>query len=537
MSQAQIRIQEMQYQTTSGQTILKHISLALMREKIALVGPNGCGKSTLLKLITGELQPSSGTLQVTGQCAYVPQVTHFAPHCTVANVLGVEKKFLALQRIEQGSTAHEDYAHLDEDWGLRARWQTQLQRFALAHLALETLVSTLSGGELTRLLLCKAFASDADFILLDEPTNHLDSDARTLLYHAIAEWSGGLIVASHDRQLLSTLSLIIEITPQGIERFSGDYKDYETQKAQRLQTRIAQHQAAKQHVTQIKSSIQQSKEKHAQRRAYGEKSRERNDQPKVLLDKMKDRSTASQGSDSTRHQRMLNDATDKLAEAKANIHLEERINVTLPDTFVPQGKEMLRCDKLSFQYEHQSTRLIDHMNLTLSGPSRIALAGPNGSGKSTLIKLCLQQLQPQSGRVTLGTPHVQYIDQNMQILDPQQSILDNYLRLNAKANSQQAYHALAQFLFKNQDAKQKVAHLSGGEKLRAALACTLLSSTPTQLLILDEPTNHLDLPSIQCIEDILNAYQGALIVISHDQHFLTAIHIERVIHAPFTHID
>ncbi len=537
MSQAQLLIHEMSYQTPTGQAIFTNISLALTREKIALVGPNGCGKSTLLKLITGKLLPSNGIIQVACECFYVPQNPTLTPNTTVASVLGDTQKIAALQRIEQGSTALEDYALLDDDWGLRLRLQTQLQRFALESLALETPVNALSGGEVTRLLLCKAFASNATYLLLDEPTNHLDSDARALLYQAIAEWPGGLLIASHDRQLLNTMSLIIDITPHGIERYSGNYNDYETQKARRLQTRLAQHQAAKQHVTQIKHSIQQTKEKHAERQAYGERARERNDQPKVLLDKMKDRSTASQKTDKLRHQRMLNAATDRLEEAKAQLTLEARITVKLPATLVPQGKVILRAEHLSFSYPNACLPRIANINLTLTGPMRVALVGANGSGKSTLIKLFLQQLQPQSGSVTLGTPHIQYIDQAMQILDASHSILDNYLRLNPNSNSQQAHHALAQFLFKNQEAKQLVAHVSGGEKLRAALACTLLATQPPQLLILDEPTNHLDLQSIQCIEDILNAYQGTLLVISHDQTFLTNIHIQRVIYAPFTNID
>ncbi len=162
------------------------------------------------------------------------------------------------------------------------------------------------------------------------------------------------------------------------------------------------------------------------------------------------------------------------------------------------------------------------------------MAGDNGSGKTTLVKLILNQLQTQSGKIYIGTEHVRYLDQNASLLNPNLSVLDNFLQLNSDANENIAYRSLAQFLFRNVAANKLVKDLSGGEKLRALLACVFMSTHPPQLLILDEPTNHLDLNSIKSIESALNHYQGAMIVISHDKAFLNNIGVEKIITAPFT---
>ncbi|MBX3710137.1 MAG: ABC-F family ATP-binding cassette domain-containing protein [Gammaproteobacteria bacterium] len=201
------------------------------------------------------------------------------------------------------------------------------------------------------------------------------------------------------------------------------------------------------------------------------------------------------------------------------------------------GKVILEIEHLIFSYPESNDLFIKNFSLTIKEPERIALCGTNGSGKTTLIKLILNELQPSYGEIFLGTERISYLDQNTMQLNPEVSILDNFLRLNSDTKENEAYQALAQFLFKNTSALKLVKHLSGGEKLRALLACTLKSSNPPQLLILDEPTNHLDLNSMKSIESALKNYQGAMIVISHDQSFLESIGIERIIYAPFKSAD
>lgn len=221
-----------------------------------------------------------------------------------------------------------------------------------------------------------------------------------------------------------------------------------------------------------------------------------------------------------KEERLTNQAETQLQSVREKIETHEEIHVDLPETVVPNGKVILAIEQLSFCYPNASDAIIQDFNLTMQGTERVALVGDNGSGKTTLIKLILGVLQPQAGQIYLGTSHISYLNQNTSLLNYEFSVLENFLMLNPAATEDDAYRCLVQFLFKNIATHKLVKYLSGGEKLRALLACVLMSTQPPQLLILDEPTNHLDLHSIHSIESALKNYQGAMIVISHDQRFL-----------------
>lgn len=190
---------------------------------------------------------------------------------------------------------------------------------------------------------------------------------------------------------------------------------------------------------------------------------------------------------------------------------------------------------MSFTYESTERPIFENFSLRIQGPERIALSGPNGSGKTTLVKLLLGELKPINGKISLGTDRISYLDQHASLLDPHLSVLENFRTFNPSINETTARLYLAQFLFRNIDALKIAKDLSGGEKIRALLACVLMAEHPPQLLILDEPTNHLDLSSIECIESALQKYQGAMIVISHDKDFLKNISVMRTIDFSLLH--
>lgn len=544
MTHSQILIHEMSFNLPTGHAIFNKINLALTKQKIGLVGKNGIGKSTLIKLIAGELHPLSGSIHIAGKVEQVAQNPLISSELTVAGILDYEEKLNALQRIEQGSSDPNDFSILNDDWAVKDHLRKTLTMFGLDMISEDLKLNMLSGGELTRLLLTKAFSSNADFLLLDEPTNHLDTHARKQLYHAMQKWQRGLIIASHDRALLNLMDEMVEISSLGVSSFGGNYDAYKAQKECLTNARQNQFLEAKKSLEKTKHSIQLTKEKHEQRQAQGRVLRKRGDQPKMLLDAMEDSSTASQGSLLTRHNRMLDSAHKKLCAAKEQIEIVDEIHVSLPKTYVPNGKVILELEDLTFSYSEISKSLINGFNLMIQGPKRIAFSGNNGSGKTTLIKLILAsmdsdlsrdaaRLRPSRGKIYLGTDRVSYLDQNANQLNADLSIVENFMKLNCDAKENDAYQALAQFLFKNVAALKLVKHLSGGERLRALLACTLMSNHPPQLLILDEPTNHLDIHSMISIESALKNYQGSMIVISHDQAFLESIGIERIIYAPF----
>lgn len=530
---AQILIHQISFTLPNGTALFDGLSLAFSAHKSGLVGRNGIGKSTLLRLILGALTPSTGTVQVKGTLAYVPQNPVVLPGTCLAGFWGIESRIRALQRISNGSVAAHDFDALEEDWSVETRLSESLRPFGLHHIPWHRPLKDLSGGELTRLHLAKAFSSAHDFLLLDEPTNHLDQAARQQLYEAIRQWPGSMIVVSHDRSLLNLMDEIIELNTLGADRYGGNFEDYQRQKAAEVHARHQVVQDAKKSLKKVKVSIQASREKHSARQAKGQALRRTGSQSKITLNAMQDRSARSLGEMSTRHQRMLEAAEANLQSAKEQTETLDEIRVTLPKTQVPQGKRMIRMEQVNFSYPNASAPLIQNFNLSLKGPRRMALTGCNGSGKTTLVKLMLGVLQPQSGTVHLGTDRIQYLDQSLTQLTPEASVLDNFLRLNPDSTPLSAHRALAAFLFKNTAASKTVQHLSGGEKLRVLLACVLMSATPPQLLILDEPTNHLDLESVRSIESALNAYQGAVVVISHDPVFLKKIGIERELRAPY----
>ena len=532
MTQPQILINNISFYLPTGKVIFDNLTLSFSQYKTGLVGRNGVGKSTLLKLISGELSLTSGSIQVDGTLGIVPQNTALPENITLAAFLECEEKINALHRITAGSVDENDFVILNDEWDIEERVRKWLDIFGLSHIPYHRSVTMLSGGETTRLFLAKVFLSDADFLLLDEPTNHLDATSREQLYQAITEWKGGLVVVSHDRTLLNFMEEIVELTSLGAKSYGGNYDDYAEQKEIEKAAHEQQLNDAKKLMQKTKNTIQGSREKHEQKQSYGIALRRSGSIDKLTANSKKGRSERTQSKLLIKEERLIKQAETQLQSAKEKIEINEEINIELPATKVPNGKIILDIQDLNFSYD-ANKNIIQGFNLNLQGPARLALAGDNGSGKTTLVKLILNQLQPQSGKIYIGTEHVRYLDQNASLLDADLSILDNFLKLNPDATENDAYRSLAQFLFRNVTAHKSVKDLSGGEKLRALLACVLMSNQPPQLLILDEPTNHLDISSIKSIESALNHYQGAMIVISHDKIFLNNIGIEKVITAPF----
>lgn len=532
MTQPQIRLNNINFYLPDGKAIFKDLTLAVSKRKTGLVGRNGIGKSTLLKLIVSELPHASGSIQIEGKLQYIPQNPVLIPGMSVANFLGCEDKINALHRIMKGSLNEKDFILLNDQWDIEERMKKWLEIFHLSHIPYDRSVNALSGGETTKLFLTKIFLSDADFLLLDEPTNHLDASSREQFYQAMIEWQGGLIVVSHDRALLNLMEEIIELTSNSVNIYGGNYDDYITQKEIEKNAQIKTLNDAKKLMHKTKHTIQASREKHEQKQSYGKALRRSGSIDKMAANSKKGRSERTQSKLLIKEERLMHQAEAELQSAKENIEIHEEIKVDLPSTYVPNGKMILDIEDLNFSFD-LDRNIIQNFSFKIQGPERIALAGDNGSGKTTLVKLILELLQAQSGTINKGTQRIRYLDQNASLLNDNQSILENFLKLNTDAKENEAYSKLAHFLFKNTAANKLVKNLSYGEKLRALLACVLMSDRGPQLLILDEPTNHLDIYSIKSIESALKNYQGALIVISHDKKFLANIHIQKIISAPF----
>jgi len=516
------------YRTPDGCGLLDNLTLSFGAERTGLVGRNGVGKTTLLRLILGELALSAGGCVVRGRLGVLRQALAPAPGASVADLMGVGEGLARLARLAVGEGSADDLA--EADWELEARLAAALAAVGLEGVSLDRPAASLSGGQATRARLAGLLAARPDVLLLDEPTNNLDAEGRAAVARALEGWKGGAIVVSHDRELLRRMDRIVELTSLGARVYGGNYDLYATRKAEEEAAAARALDDAEKAADQAAREAQAAREKKARRDAAGRAFRARGSEPKMFLDMQAERAEASGGRGSRLAERQRAAAAAGLAEAEARVERLRRLDLDLPPSGLAAGRTVLDIEDAAFAYPGRAP-LFEGMSLRITGPERVALVGPNGTGKSTLIRLAAGELAPAAGRVTLGVPAA-LLDQQTAMLHEDETLLEAFRRLNPRSDDNAAHAALARFLFRNTAAHKRVGELSGGERLRAALACVLMATRPPQLLILDEPTNHLDLDSIAAMEEALRGYDGALLIASHDADFLHAVGVEREARLP-----
>lgn len=507
--------------------LLADLSLHFGPQRTGLVGRNGVGKTTLLRLVAGELAPQTGQIIVSGELGVLRQIVAVDPRETIADLFGIATALATLTRIEQGQASDADLAAAD--WSLETRFHAALARVSLA-VAPTTLLTTLSGGERTRAALAAMLFREPDFLLLDEPTNHLDRAGRQAVLELLGKWRGGALVVSHDRELLETMDAIVELTSLGATRYGGNWSVYRELKQQAIAARERELADAEKRLSSVAREAQATKERQARRSGAGQREAAQGGTPRILLGNRKDRAEKTTGEQARLAERLSEQARAAADAARQRLEVVPPLTVELPRTHLPSGKLVLEIAAVTAGYE-PARPILRNLTFRIAGPERAAIVGPNGSGKTTLLSLLTGELQPWQGRVRVLTS-LAMLDQRVSLLNPTQSIRENFLRLNPQASENACRAALARFMFRSDAALQHVATLSGGQRLRAGLACVLGGPTPPPLLILDEPTNHLDLDSIAAVEQGLQAYDGALLVVSHDKNFLQALRIDRRVELP-----
>ncbi|MBB5535626.1 ABC-F family ATP-binding cassette domain-containing protein [Rhizobium giardinii] len=509
-----------------GDHILASPDLSFGPERTGLVGRNGVGKTTLLKIISGLLPPYAGSLSIEGNVVLVQQMLDADPHETIADLFGARQAIEVLIRAENGTASLEDLAQAD--WTVNKRILSALARFAL-EAEPDTLLSQLSGGQRTRAALAAAIFEEPDFLLLDEPTNNLDRIGRQVVIDLLARWKGGVIVVSHDRGLLEHMDAIVELTSLGAKRYGGNWSAYQAAKAIELNAAEQSLAHAQKTADEIDRKAQVLAERHDRREASGTRKAAKGDLPRILLGRRKSNAQASRGKGAEVVERQRA-ALDTVASAKARIEVLQPFSVHLPATNLPAGRAVLSLNRVTAGYD-PGHPIIRDLTFSIVGPQRLALAGPNGSGKTTVLKAIAGEIAPFIGEVAVSVPSA-ILDQSVSLLDRSETILANFKRLNPGAKENTCRATLASFRFRADAALQRVDTLSGGQFLRAGLACVLGGPSPPSLLILDEPTNHLDIESIETVEAALRAYDGALLVVSHDETFLDNIGIDANIELP-----
>ncbi|MFD0206269.1 MULTISPECIES: ribosomal protection-like ABC-F family protein [Saccharothrix] len=527
MSETCVVVSGMSFSWPDDTPVFADLSCTVPTGRTGLVAPNGAGKTTLLKLIAGELRPSAGSVTVDGVLGYLPQDLPLTGEPTVAEVLGVAPVLRALAAVESGDVAEKHFTTIGNDWDVEERTRAQLDRLGLGELGLDRSLATLSGGQVVSLGLAAQLLKRPDVLLLDEPTNNLDLAARHKLYEVLDDWSGCLLVVSHDRALLDRVDRVAEIESGEVRYYGGNFTEYE--RAVEAAREVAEKNVrnVEQELKREKREMQQARERAARRASTAARNLGNAGLPRIFAGTMKRNAQESAGKANGTHAARVSAAKAKLDEAERALRDEQKITLELPQTAVPAGRTLFLGERLRAAFGGRELFAGEGVDLAIRGPERIALTGGNGAGKSTLLRIVHGDLEPDSGDVKRADGRIAYLSQRLDLLDSTRTVAENLAAAAPAMPPAQRMNLLARFLFRGSRAHLPVGVLSGGERLRATLACVLFAEPAPQLLLLDEPTNNLDLLSTGQLERALNAYQGAFVVVSHDERFLSEIGVDR----------
>ena len=493
----------------AGEVLFDNISLQVdERDRIALVGKNGAGKSTLLKILVGEEEPTSGEINKKRDLSlsYLAQDSRFESSNTIYDEmlhvfddLRKTEKTLRQMELEMGEKTGadleklmQDYDRLSEEFRqaggftYEADIRAILNGFKFDESMWQMKIEELSGGQNTRLALAKMLLEKPNLLVLDEPTNHLDIETIAWLENYLVNYSGALLIVSHDRYFLDKVATItLDLTKHSLDRYVGNYSSFVEQKEQKLLTEAKNYEKQQKEIAALEDFVNRN-----------------------LV-----RASTTKRAQSRRKQLEKMERLDKPEAGSKSAHMTFHSDKT-------SGNVVLTVEEAAVGYDDQI--LSEPINLDIRKMNAVAIVGPNGIGKSTLIKSIVGQIPFIKGEARFGANvEVGYYDQTQSKLTPHNSVLDELWNDFKLTPEVEIRNRLGAFLFSGDDVKKTVGMLSGGERARLFLA--KLSMENNNFLILDEPTNHLDIDSKEVLENALIDFDGTLLFVSHDRYFINRV--------------
>ena len=570
-----ITLDHISYAHPTQPPLFADLSAVFSAPLTGLIGDNGCGKTTLMRLILGDLTPDSGSLAVPEQMAYLPQDLGLGREQTLAELCGIAETLQALQAVESGEYSPELYEVIGDNWDVEERTLATLATYGFTPATLvdrdnpEAIralftrdMRSFSGGEAVIAALASLMVSDPEFILLDEPTNNLDSSAKAQLFTVLEALPCPALIISHDRDLLERMHVIAELHAdrQGLAHlrlFEGNYSTYR----QALDT---EQQAAQRRVSEAKNEVRSAHREWVQAQEIISKNMSRvwkDDQPDTILALAKDASRQAAAKLRVLRVGKQEQAQEAYQNAQDQVRIQEKIYAELSQQPLPAGRKVLELSRIDSAqvsretFTVQQPTKVDFLHfspaeannesqqgtpaecpehLILSGPEHLHITGANGSGKTTLLNAIAHAGDADYRSPVQPAYRVNYCIKGAYIpqritLDPELTLLQSVQRANPGVSEQHLRDQLARLLFRRESVHHKTGELSGGERFRAAVAQVLLANPVPQLLMLDEPTNNLDISSVDWLVQALEAYTGALIVVSHDEDFCRRIRIDRTL--------
>ena len=492
----------------AGETLIEDADILINEgEKAALVGINGSGKTTFLKIVAGEMSPDSGivTFAKNTSFAYLKQINNIDTDLTIEEelttvikpILDMEERFLKLQ--EEISKANEKeldalYAEYDrlqhalelnDAYMAKSKLTGILKGLGFIEEEFSRKVSTLSGGQKTRVYLAKILLTEPDIILLDEPTNHLDLSSIEWLESYLNNYKKAVLIVSHDRYFLDKIvTKVIDIDNKKVETYNGNYTEFIKKKKELKESAMRAYLNREAQIKRQEEVIEKLKSFNR------EKSVKRAESRQKALDRI--------------------ERIDKPTEERSDMDL-------FFSQSIESGKDVLHIEGLSKSFDHR--KLFENVNIDVKRGEHIAILGDNGTGKTTLLKILNNLTEPDSGYIRFGTNvSIAYYDQEHQVLDRNKTIFDEIHDEHPDMNNTEVRNVLASFLFTGDEVFKPISSLSGGERGRVSLAKIMLSTA--NIIILDEPTNHLDITSKEILENAIREFKGTVIYVSHDRYFI-----------------